>query len=669
MITRLHLLLLLPCSWAALFADGPKDNIPENVRPIPPIGIEVTTEIRTKLEKGLANLESELEKTRKALTKKPEMLRLLPDVEVFAKAVRYALEGKQFYKKQEFEEAEKQLAQGMDRATSLRGGEAPWTRQKGLVVRGYRSRIDGSVQPYGLIVPESYDFEGSRKHRLDFWFHGRGERLSELSFIAQRKTQRGHFAPHDTIVLHPYGRYSCANKFAGEIDLFEALEHARSDYRIDEDRIIPRGFSMGGASCWQFAVHYADLWCAAAPGAGFSETREFLEFFQDEILKPTDYERKLWRLYDCTDYALNLVHCPTVAYSGEMDRQKQAAEVMARALAKENLELVHIIGKRMGHRYDEVSKGEIERRISAIAERGRERVPRKVFFTTPTLRYNKMRWIEVDALLEHWQRSNLVAEIKGDLIEVSPKGVKAFTLKFGSGECPLAFPRVSIDNQNIATLPPVRSDRSWKAHFRKLEKKWMVVDSPSAASLAKKHGLQGPIDDAFLDSFLFVQPTGKAINPMAGEWVDAELKRAIHHWKIQFRGDARVKNDVDLTAEDVSSHNLVLWGDTRSNATLAKIADKLPIRWDEKTVRVGKRTYEASHHAPILIYPNPLNPDRYVVLNSGFTYREYAYLNNARQIPMLPDWAIIDLREKPGSQRPGRIAKAGFFDENWLLKP
>ena len=44
----------------------------------------------------------------------------------------------------------------------------------------------------------------------------------------------------------------------------------------------------------------------------------------------------------------------------------------------------------------------------------------------------------------------------------------------------------------------------------------------------------------------------------------------------------------------------------------------------------------------MLIYPNPLNPKKYVVLNSGFTFREFDYLNNARQIPKLPDWAVVD---------------------------
>ena len=63
---------------------------------------------------------------------------------------------------------------------------------------------------------------------------------------------------------------------------------------------------MGGAACWQFAVHEADRWFAANPGAGFAETPQFLKVFQDEKVQPTWYERALWHLYDCTDYAANL---------------------------------------------------------------------------------------------------------------------------------------------------------------------------------------------------------------------------------------------------------------------------------------------------------------------------------------------------------------------------
>lgn len=66
-----------------------------------------------------------------------------------------------------------------------------------------------------------------------------------------------------------------------------------------------------------------------------------------------------------------------------------------------------------------------------------------------------------------------------------------------------------------------------------------------------------------------------------------------------------------------------------------------------------------------MIYPNPLNPKRYVVLNSGFTFRELDYLNNARQTPKLPDWAIVDVSQPPTPAEPGRIEDAGFFGEQW----
>ena len=80
-------------------------------------------------------------------------------------------------------------------------------------------------------------------------------------------------------------------------------------------------------------------------------------------------------------------------------------------------------------------------------------------------------------------------------------------------------------------------------------------------------------------------------------------------------------------------------------------------------IAAGDAEFTAEQSRPDRVYPNPLNPSRYVVLNSGFTFRDYAYLNNARQVPMLPDWAIVDLTTSPGSIWPGKIAAADFFDE------
>ena len=129
-----------------------------------------------------------------------------------------------------------------------------------------------------------------------------------------------------------------------------------------------------------------------------------------------------------------------------------------------------------------------------------------------------------------------------------------------------------------------------------------------------------------------------------------------------------MKDDTAITDEDLANHNLVLWGDPASNAILAKIAAKLPIQWTKDEIVVGEQKFPAASHALIAIYPNPLNPEKYVVLNSSFTYRDFAYLNNARQVPMLPDWAVIDLTTPAGSVWPGKVAAADFFDEAWKVK-
>lgn len=681
---------ILSMLWLAIVfsarADGPADNVAEKVRPIPPAGIAVPEPDRVRLKASLEILNREIADLPAQVNFKPALLELLPDVQIYEKAVRYALGYNEFFNAREIPVAQELLKQGMERAAALRRGKAPWTTATGLVVRGYVSKIDGSIQPYGLVVPESFQVKSPYRHRLDLWWHGRGETLSELNFIDQRQHSPGEFTPPNAFVLHPYGRYCNANKFAGEIDTLEALEHVKKHYPIDEDRIVARGFSMGGAACWQFAVHYPGTWCAAAPGAGFAETSDFLKIFQKESLQPTWYEQKLWHLYDCTDYAMNIYNGPTVAYSGEVDTQKQAADIMAKALEKEGIRLVHIIGPKTAHRYQPAAKEEINRRIDLLAERGRDRTPSSIRFTTWTLRYNRMAWLQIDGLQHHWAKATVTANrlgTQGPIIKT--QNVDALTLTFGPGDFPLPDPTpiferpevprttpspivgkifVNIGEQ-VVEGPPVMSDRSWTVHLRKEGDSWKVVEKVDDGTLRKRHGLQGPIDDAFMDSFLMVRPTGTSMNDKVGAWVQAEMKRAIDHWRKQFRGDARVKNDNEVSPDDIARHNLVLWGDPSSNQLLAKIAAKLPIAWDAKGVWLGNQAYDPGHHIPVFIYPNPLNPHKYVVVNSGFTYREYDYLNNARQVPKLPDFAVVDIETPPTSRLPGKITMAGFFGELW----
>jgi hypothetical protein len=287
-----------------------------------------------------------------------------------------------------------------------------------------------------------------------------------------------------------------------------------------------------------------------------------------------------------------------------------------------------------------------------------------------------MFWVMVDALGEHWEPARVDAEIdrNANSVRANTENVTALTFSIPPGYCPLDLRRsatVQLDGLTIQALAP-KSDRSWTVRFAKDGNQWKLVDSAStngasAGVLRKKHGLQGPIDDAFMDSFVMVRPTGPPLNGQVGAWTSAEQAHAIEHWRRQFRGDARILNDTDITDAEIAASHLVLWGDPNSNRLLARIIDKLPIRWDAQGIHTGDAIYPSDRYVPVLIYPNPLNPNRYVVLNSGFTFREYDYLNNARQVPKLPDYAIIDVSVPVSSRAPGGITLAGFFNEQWQL--
>jgi pimeloyl-ACP methyl ester carboxylesterase len=676
LISVLTLLLATP-----VFADGLGDNDPKNVRRLPKLGVEVPAEKRVELEAGLEKLNAalgELAKKQDATT-----VELLPDVQIFYKAVHDALKYQEFHDAKEFDEATRQLALGQQRAEQLLRGEAPWTMQAGLVVRGYVSKIDGSVQPYGMVVPSTYTDKTPVGYRCDVWLHGRGETMTELNFLRDRLNNAGTFTPPRTLVIHPYGRWNNAFKFAGEVDVFEALSSAKKRYAIDDDRVSIRGFSMGGAGAWHLAVHYPDQWFAANPGAGFSETPEFLKVFQKEDYRPTPWEYDLGNLYNCDRWLPNLLQLPTVAYSGDEDAQKQAADVMERALKGAfHAQLTHVIGLKTKHAYSPEAKVEVSGLMDALAKGGRERLPLRLHFATYTLRYPQRSWLRVDEIEAHYHApATVLASLTVDRglnrWHVEQAGVTGFSIVCPPGQHGIGHGSTSVVGivnqgaERAATDFRIRetaTDQSLQLSFHQVDGKWKLGKRPDDG-LRKKHGLQGPIDDAFLESFLMVRPTGEAAHKKVGEWTRSECDRAIEQWRRHFRGEARVKNDKDVTDDDVRNHNLVLWGDPSSNAMLAKIADKLPIAWGKAKIAVAKQgDFAADTHALIAIYPNPLNSEKYVVLNSGFTFREYAHLNNARQVPMLPDWAVVDLTTPPGNVWPGKIVAADFFDERWQVK-
>ncbi len=579
------------------------------IKPFPPAGVAVSGSDRAALKT--------------LLDQKRSKFALHPDLAMRIKAVDWALRYNEFFKPEDVAKARQILDENFG--------------EPGLVVHAYKSRIDDSLQPYGVVLPRSWSKNARGKWRVDVWLHGRSDTLSEVNFIHEHLTKPGQFTPPDTIVVHPYGRYCNAFKFAGETDVWEVIESVQKHYRVDPDRIAIRGFSMGGAGTWHLAAHHPGEWAAAAPGAGFVDTEEYQKLREKNGL-PEPWVQKLWTMTNAKEYALNFFNLPVIAYSGGDDPQKAAADIMAREMQKSGLALAHIIGPNTGHKYEPKAKELLERDFDRLMDRGRQ-PQQRVRFATYTTRTNHSHWVLVHELKRHWDRAEVDAAIVDGGITATTKNVNRIEFFFGPGQSP--FPagqavKITLDGKAF-TGPAPGTDLSWKWH------------SPGAeAEIYKRHNLSGPIDDAFFERFIMVRPAENA-----PEWAKNEFDRAVQQWRAVFRGDAIVKDESAVTESDIATVNLVLWGTPQTSKLMAKWP--APIPWPQPADQML-----------IAIYPNP-ESKRYIVLNSGFTFREAHHGTNSQQTPKLPDWAIVDTSVLPNAERPGRIVNAGFFDESWKL--
>lgn len=623
-------------------------------RRLPPPGIEIPAGTRGELDKRVAKFLDDAWGS----GNDP----LAADAAIFGKAVQLALLHGEIYDAKQIPLLSELLALGEDRLKQIDAKTYPWTKQRGLVVRGYESRIDGSFQPYGVEIPESLDL--SKPVPLLVWMHGRGDKATDLHFIKQSLSRSQALggkvaAQQDSIIVHPFGRHCVGWKHAGEIDIFEVIEHASSQYPIDPDRVALAGFSMGGAGGWHVGAHYADRFCAIHAGAGFAETARYNKIAPEAY--PPAVEQTLWRVYDVPNYVRNLFNTPVLAYSGEKDKQKQAADLMAEAFAAEGGALRHLIGPGMEHRYHDESVKEIWAWLKECWTKGRPAAPAKVTLQTATPRYGRVHWVEAIALEKQWQDSRVDAvwDAKKRLATVQTKNIAVLHLS-GPGGIDLAGAMLKIDGMELTVEKPGFPVAS--VSLQKTGAKWTWGEPEG---LIKRAGLQGPIDDAFLGKFVVVGPETPAAEPKVREWIAAESAHFRDRWRALMRGELPEKKAGEVNADDLNEANLILWGDPVTNPLIAEMSAKLPVRWADGKISFGGESWSAADHVPAFIFPNPLNPRRYVVINSGLTFREGHDGTNSLQNPKLGDWVMIGLDQAPDALTPGRIAANGFFDEQW----
>jgi len=601
----------------------------------------------------------------------------IADAAVFAKGVAWGLRYDARFEPADVQLLKTSLAKGAERLAALEQGELPWGGQVGRLVRGYRSRIDGSVQPFGLVVPRA--LQQGRPLRLDVVLHGstRPVGMSELRFLSRFFEGAPGSVSLDEpyLELHPLGRVENCYRWGGETDVFEAIEAVCRQYPIDRDRIVLRGMSMGASGTWHLGLKHPDRFVALGPYCGYVDTRRFSETPLENFVKVGDlpeHQELALHLLDSQDYAANGGVVPAIACMGAKDVFFDAHVLMGQAYRREGLQLVNLISPETAHTIDPITQREQLRLIGALAERGLDRAPRQLRFVTWSLKYPRCHWVELRALGSHYQRADFEARRlpDGQIVLLRATNIQRFAIARQVLEGSTPRLRVGELELDLREAPP----GEW-IEFENSEGKWQVARG--VAGRGKRPGLAGPIDDAFTAPFVCVRGTGTPWNAEVQAWSMGVLQRFAAEWHQYFRGDLPIVDDVDVTPAQMARQHLVLFGDPGSNQLLAKVLPGLPLGWTADELSMAGEKYPAGSHAPALIHINPLveRGDRYVVVNSGHTFHatELGSLNYLL-FPRLGDWSVMRVGrspEVPAGATPVRGdlweqgVLSGYFDEQW----
>ncbi len=246
----------------------------------PPPAVKPSAEVLKKIEERKDKLGRMIRQFRQLGVTDP----FLADIEVYYKAASWITRHNEFYQKDAGDWTVEALERGLLRASQQAQGETPWYQIVGrTVVRGYRSQVDGSVQPYAVTFPADYGKE-RKKWRIEVVLHGRDNGLTEVSFLHRHNGDKPAPPNQDYVRLDIYGRGNNAYRWAGETDVSEAVEHfllveqklTRAQQFLDVESQRAARLLDGRGRHLAPRPARPGHWCVISPGAGFTTTHGYI---------------------------------------------------------------------------------------------------------------------------------------------------------------------------------------------------------------------------------------------------------------------------------------------------------------------------------------------------------------------------------------------------------
>jgi len=453
------------------------------------------------------------------------------------------------------------------------------------------------------------------------------------------------------IVAAPNGFETGWYRGYAEEDAWRVLDEVQRLFSIDPNRIYLTGLSMGGFGTAKLGLTNPGRFAAIAPVCGF-----FDEFLLDPNGTTPDYVKRFIQAKMPIEFADNafqlpvkLIHGkidPVVPVRNSVDLGKKLNELGYRAELEIFPDVEHDAW---------VGAYENARIFEWFSQFERNPYPSKVVYQTGYTEGGESYWVRIEEAETLRRIARIEAEISGNEVSVKADNIQRFSLAVPDALIAAEnVARVTVDGQAIyegtmgSTIRFQKENGEWK---------WMRGDAPHRL-LPHTEGLFG----ALYGKRVFVY--GDAGTPeenreaqrlanaqsLPGPWSDALFP---------------VLPESALAPEVMKDNHIVIYSTLKGSTFLQNYIANLPFQVKGDRIEMGGRALEANQ-ALVFIYPNPANPERYILAIASMTVEG---LKSVKSLNATPESLY---ENAPGDfvaiGPDGQFLWGGLFDKDWKVE-
>ncbi|MEZ4309269.1 MAG: prolyl oligopeptidase family serine peptidase [Polyangiaceae bacterium] len=570
-----------------------------------------------------------------------------------------------------------EVAEGL--AEGFARGEDPYRSKTGVVMRAYRSELDGQLQPYVAYIPKSHKADGAPMPMI-VSFHGlthQGEHA--LRAVIGQATKEDEnpdssarhlpgFPDQGAILVAPWGFGRSGPRQLGEHDVLRVIEEMKAAYRVDATRVSITGYSLGGTVAFALPLHYPSIFSAAAPLCGYPNLTTYNSV---KDVRHEAWEEAMIARRFLGNYAANGLHVPMHIVHGGNDGPGRS-KVIADRYSALKYSRIFDVQKELGHNVWDYAY-EDGRMVAWLKRKQQPAPPNHVRLVTGEYRYDTSYWVRLIAMerspgapgskIEKIDQPDSFADIDAQMdwpskaLRIATRNVSAFAIDTAA----LGAPKGTVATVDGAEIPLDEAAKT--VFFTRDEKGWSASTTEPPRAGKKRSGVSGPLDDILRHAQLIVFGTQDPAQTEANRTVAEHFSSADQWASARFP----IKADRDVTEAELTGRSLVLIGGPAANRVTAMFAEGLPAQFEPKAITFRGARYEGEEVGVSFIYPHPRDPAEYVVIHAGTTFRGTLA---SRHLPQLaPDFLVYDRRitAMRGELLLDRraVLAGGFFTDDW----